>query len=362
MGKPSGKDRDMIGSLSIENFKGIRRVVLNDMTRLCLISGKNNIGKSSLLEAVFLLMDHSSNDSFAKLNGFRGVYSGETASLWDSLFHNLEPDSQIRLSVVEDSLPSTLTYCRDSTYVPVSNSSVPEDVLAQFRSAMRGSYSMKFHYKAGEYEENGHFSMASGSILRQMTTSLPGNEFMPMRPTRFLASSLARSLEGVADGIGRMELSGRKSVIVDILRELDSSIEDIVTVSLQGITQLHVRSLGKWIPIQFAGDGVLRLLQICLAVLEHENGLVLIDEIEAGFHYSAYGPLWKALETLTSQTGCQVLATTHSYEMIQAARNHVADEGCFSYYRLGKAANGIAAYRFNQSMLGSALDSEMEVR
>ena len=352
----------MIHSLSIDHFRGIQRVDLNEMTRLCLISGKNNVGKSSLLEAVFLLMDHSSNDSFAKLNGFRGVYSGEISNLWDSLFCNVDPDSQIRISIVEGSQQFTLSYGKDFDYVPVSNSSVPEDVLAQFRSATRSSYSMKFHFATDGYEENGYYSMASGNILRQMATSLPGNEFMLMKPTRFLASALPRSLEGVADGIGRLELSGKKSLIIDILRELDPSIDDIVTISSHGVTQLHVRSLGKWIPIHFAGDGVLRLLQICLAVLEHENGLVLIDEIEIGFHYSAYGPLWKSLEALSSQTGCQVLATTHSYEMIQAARDHVADAECFSYYRLGKVADGVGAYRFSQSMLSDALDSEMEVR
>ena len=69
----------MIRNLSIESFRGFESIDISDMNRITLISGRNNVGKSSILEALFLIMDHSSSDSFGKINGFRGSVTGGRA-------------------------------------------------------------------------------------------------------------------------------------------------------------------------------------------------------------------------------------------------------------------------------------------
>ncbi len=52
----------MIKHLEINNFRGIDHIELDGMGRLNIISGKKNVGKSTILESLFLLMDHTSND------------------------------------------------------------------------------------------------------------------------------------------------------------------------------------------------------------------------------------------------------------------------------------------------------------
>jgi len=169
-------------------------------------------------------------------------------------------------------------------------------------------------------------------------------------------------MEGIADGIGRLELTDKKQDVISVLQDLDPTIEDIVTISRQGVSQLHVRCDRGWIPLQYAGDGVIRLLQICLALTERPGGLVLVDEIETGLHYSVYGLLWKAIDKLSLQTDSQIIATTHSYELIAAIQDNIDAVEDFSYYRLGKNGSETSAHRFSYAMLDSALNSEMEVR
>lgn len=70
--KKGDKMTDMLSNLNIENFRGIQELNISDMRRLVLLSGNNNVGKSSVLEAVFLMMDHLSPDSFNRMNSFRG--------------------------------------------------------------------------------------------------------------------------------------------------------------------------------------------------------------------------------------------------------------------------------------------------
>lgn len=61
----------MIKTVKIKNFKQFKEFEINGLSLVNLISGKKNVGKSSLLEAIFLLIDHSDPDVFIKLNRFR---------------------------------------------------------------------------------------------------------------------------------------------------------------------------------------------------------------------------------------------------------------------------------------------------
>jgi AAA15 family ATPase/GTPase len=160
-----------------------------------------------------------------------------------------------------------------------------------------------------------------------------------------------------------LELQDKKSVIIKVLQELDPDITDILTLSIEGMTQLYLRVKGQLIPLQFAGDGVAKILNICLAIMEKKNGLVLIDELETGFHFSMYSKIWKMIDRLSQESNCQVIATTHSYENIIGAMEGLKDyPEDFSFYRLGYDKNGLKSFRFSYDLLKSALRSDMEVR
>ena len=353
----------MIFFVTIENFRALNRIELNDLKRVNLISGRNNIGKSTLLEALFLYMDHSSSDSFGKLNSFRGIIGTGVEGLWEPLFHQMNPDTPICISVVDDENKGILRYMRDNNYIPSNINGISEDVLATFRIDTKKAYSLRYTYEDGDYSEEGHFSLNGTSILRDIKTSLPGNELKMMKPTQFQNTFFIRvKANALANEIGNIELAGKKNILIQALQEMDSAIEDIVTLSLKGITQLYIRVSGKLMPLQYAGDGITQLLSICLSIMNQKNGLVLIDELENGLHYSMYSKLWKIIENITRQANCQVIATTHSYELISAVRDGISDTNDFSYYRIGTRADGASAYRYDYSMLDSALESEMEVR
>ena len=49
----------MIQSLKIQNFKNLSGLNIPKLSRINLISGKNNVGKSSLLEAIGVYVDDS---------------------------------------------------------------------------------------------------------------------------------------------------------------------------------------------------------------------------------------------------------------------------------------------------------------
>jgi len=352
----------MIRNISIENFRGFESLDISDMNRITLISGRNNVGKSSILEALFLMMDHSSSDAFAKISGFRGSMTGGAASLWNPLFYQLDTDREIRICLKDDQHSSCLRYRKDTDYLPFSANGIPEDVVAAFRLVTKNSYALLYFYDDADYHEEGHFFLNGTSALREIKSSLPGNELKILPTTRWLNTTVTRLSDTVLNDIGNLELKGKKGDVVKILQELDPAIEDIITISIQGVSQLYLKVAGKHIPIQYAGDGVMKLLQVCIAAMEMKDGILLIDEIETGLHYSMYGKLWAILDTISVGSNCQIIATTHSYELISAVKENISNKSDFVYYRIGHGKQGHMAYRYDLDMLGSALEAEMEVR
>ncbi len=104
------------------------------------------------------------------------------------------------------------------------------------------------------------------------------------------------------------------------------------------------------------------LLTICLGITALSNGILLIDGLESGFHYSMYGRLWEILDLLPRQSDCQIVATTQSIELIQSAAEFHLDPEDLCYFRLGYGRDGYYAYRFDASSLSGALNSDLEVR
>lgn len=354
----------MITCLRIENFRRFKNLTIDSLKRMTLISGKNNVGKTTVLEALFLLMDHTSQQSFLKLNSFRGTGNFGEESLWKPLFTDMDINSNIRISIEEDNenKKTDLVYKKDTEYLPISQVGVPDVVVTQLRSATRYAYSLAFQFHSAGYHEEGHFSTDGRNVLSDVKTNFGKNEIKRLSPTQYISSSIMRTQIDTAGSIGKMELANKKHDIVTILKQLDSSINDITTVSLHGIPQLYINMDGQLFPLQYAGDGVVKLLNIVLAIMEMENGIVLIDELETGFHYTAYERLWKIIDDVSKVTNCQIIATTHSYELIDAVVNGIERKDDFSYYRLGRSREGTAAYHYNYLELANALYSNMEVR
>jgi AAA15 family ATPase/GTPase len=113
------------------------------------------------------------------------------------------------------------------------------------------------------------------------------------------------------------------------------------------------------------GDGMNKLLSITLTMLTNPGSILLLDEVENGFHHSFHEKFWKLLLKLSAETDCQIFATTHSYECISGAIDAATDNpngGALSYVRLGLKGGKIVPHVFSKDLLAHALKSEMEVR
>ena len=358
---------NMLRNLNIENFRGIQKLRIKDMRRLVLFSGNNNVGKSSVLEAVFFMMDHLSPDSFNRMNGFRGLnIPTNGVSLWEPLFYRMNPDNTIRIQATRGEDTLTLSYSKDENYIPAQNGGIPKNVAGSFQSSAKRNYTLRFDFMvegSTDYTETGHFTTSDSGTLREVYDDNGEKQFMQLTYTSFVNNSFVRTDRAILDRMGKAELNGEKEKIIGFLKHIDPSISDIVTLSVSGIPQLYIKTNKKLLPVQFSGDGINKLLYIVLSIMDAKDGILLVDEIDTGFHYSMYKHLWKIVADVSRDYNCQVIATTHSYEniigAIEGAKEYPED---FSYYRLGYDKEGLKSFRSSYDLLKSALRSDMEVR
>lgn len=356
----------MIKNLSFANFRGLKALDLTNLEQVTLISGKNNAGKSSILEGIFLLIDHLAPESFTKINRFRNLpLTSDHSTLWEPVFNNLNTDIPVTISMDLDGVPHEVKYIKDRDFIPTEVGGTPQDMWNQFVSSAKSSYSLKFIFSADEYREEGHFVVSASGMLRHFKTNQTNNEVRPCPFVQFINTSILNNDQVIIEWFGKLELQGQKSKIVDVLKILDDSITDISTIALKGQIQLYAKMHDKLLPLKLAGDGLNRLLFLVLAIVANPHSIILIDEIESGFHYSMYPKLWQVIASAARDNDCQIIATTHSYECIDGAIEGIENVNMinsFCFYRIEGNENTNKSFRYSGTLLRYAVDASLEVR
>ena len=244
---------------------------------------------------------------------------------------------------------------------------VPIEIKQMLTSEPTGqskASTLLFEFSEGQnYEEVGHFLIRANNVYKN-TTSAP-KTILRMPFTQYISPRMGNDVAQVSEWFGKLELSDKKNLVVQAMQEFDSSIVDVSTIVSNGFAQLYAKVNNKLLPLKILGDGTNRLLLMQLAILAKPNGIILIDEIENGFHYSVLPTLWKTLFSAAKLANCQIIATTHSYECIQNAIDYAtrnSEEDRFGFVRLEKRNEDVCAKPFSINALDYAVKSEIEVR
>jgi hypothetical protein len=118
------------------------------------------------------------------------------------------------------------------------------------------------------------------------------------------------------------------------------------------------------IPLRSMGEGMNRLFGIALALVNAKDGMLLVDEVESGLHYSALPDMWQLIFRIASRLNVQVFATTHSWDCIEAfqkaAMEDQQEEGLL--IRLHEQNGTTIPTLFDERKLGIATRDDIEVR
>lgn len=346
----------MIHNLSIRNFRCLQDFNLKRTTNINIISSKNNIGKTTLLEGIFLLFGFNNPDIFLKINSIRGTFitSSSPDIAWEHFFYLKNIENKISISSNIDNIDISIQFEKDETFT-LQQSVIP--IKEELRPIQDG-YPLKITFCYGNEAYIGHIMPLKNNLITTWSNILPKDR-LPI--VQYLGPNGGHP-EKIVSRFGRLEKAGKKGELIKIFQMLDKDLEDITTI-FEEAPRLYAKKHGvPLLPLSVMGNGLCKLMEIVCVMLDRPNSIILIDEIETGFHYKFLSNLWEIIEKVSIENNIQVFATTHSFECIQAASDAIENKNNIIYVRIGKNKNGIKPFIFDGKELEFSIDHNMEIR
>ncbi len=372
----------MLGTLKLDRFRGFDVYELTNLTRINLLVGKNNCGKTSILEAIHLLVSGSDPLVLARLANRKGVVNDTDAALgqgWEpdiSHFfsgHRVAPGAGFRLSSGDGngrygqvSVMVEQATLKDRVQSPVFDDDSNQVLPLVLRIAPQIKGRMFDNLPDIPITEDGTLLIPTGVRFRR-----PWSEILPVRPSvRFVAPD-SLDPDHTRTMWDRVLMEGRESEVIEALQILDADLESIHFLTSAGSggrsgragVLLGFRGSGRRAPFGSYGDGMRRLLALSISLIRTANGFLLVDGIDTGLHWTIMEDMWRLVVEAARKSSVQVFATTHSYDCIRGLASLVRSRPEFardvSIQKIGALDRAVS---LDAEQILVAVDQDIEVR
>ena len=353
-------DHGILRTVRIRNFRVFRELSIENLNRINLVTGRNNSGKTSLLEALFLLAGAGNPHLALNANVVRGMnlINGRPEAIhetfWKPMFFSLNTGQHVEIEGSHSSYGPLILH------VSLERQNVLELPLDTSLSAKNDSKEpallLSFRVGSSRSGVEGRIRVGSQSMqIDQPDVTIP----FPA----VILSSQASNLQEDARRLGQLRQRKRGEFILDALRIIEPKLSSIEDNSSSGVSMIWGDiGLPELVPLAAMGDGMTRIARLVLAISAAPGGLVLVDDVETGLHHSVLGEVWKTVDAAAAQFNTQVVATTHSLECARAAGNALADGGKFMLHRLEATSTGNRCVTYNDEDIKAAIHHDFEIR
>jgi hypothetical protein len=376
------RSRLKIPALSVQGFRSIRTISLSQLGRVNLITGRNNSGKSSLLEALRILATDGSPATLATILHYREEDLGEGEEggrAWDS--EGLAQVSSLfsgfpKLSEIREPILITTTTGERGLHLSITLGWFSEQ---RDPDGMRRLVAQQAElFSPGETMPALVVEIGGGGTKR----ILPLDYFRRFRsrayrpdlpeeqrtPCVFLSPFSAEHTSSLGPLWDKIALSEREKDVVEALRIIAPEIEAVSMVGgestrLPRTAIVKARGFSRPMPLKSFGDGLNRLFGIALSLVNAKDGLLLIDEVENGMHHAIQAEVWDAVFRVAAQLNVQVFASTHSWDCIEAFQQAAArtpEDGVL--VRLTRKGDQVLPTVFREDELSIATRDHIELR
>lgn len=368
----------MFRDLEIQRFRLFEDLRIERLSRINLFGGRNNSGKTTLLEALFLLSGVGEPELLDRILGFRGIhpalspFESVVETHWLPLFSGFETEGPISIrGETSDfgSLVLTIGIERRGsvevrTVLPGANGGAfGQSDSAGLEPTVADSRSLGL-----AWEQKGR-----QPVKGRITSSAKGLQFeAPLESppfVAFLVTHRTRSLQMDASRLGGLRTRKMGGRLTEALRVIEPRLQGVEDSVAGGIPMIWGDiGLPRLLPLAAMGEGLATMTSLLLNMSEAENGVVLVDEIEHGLHHSVLKDLWRVVDRASREFNTQVIATTHSYECLAAAQEVFGEAGDsngedFLFQRLERTREGgMRSMLIELDRLATAIRHGMEVR
>jgi predicted ATPase len=367
----------LLDSLEIQEFRAYSHLLIEHLGRVNLIVGKNNVGKSTFLEALWLYTQRARPSVLVEL-----LRSRDELSRSPRLSEEGTSDSKESIWDIKHLFYGHADLREAYKSISIGPVNTPDQTL-----------SLSIRWYISEPDDEGSIQRrpiddpskrpdAEPFIVTQIGSRIPRLYRLDRVMDRRYGPGLSSDIEIIscrfirANGLSTEEiaqlwdsvaLTDWEETVIDALHIIAPEVRRISFLGSQvrhRIPVVRVQGLAEPVSLRSMGEGMNRLLGVVLALVNARNGILLIDEIESGLHYTVQMDIWRLIFGIAHQLNVQVFATTHSWDCIEAfqkaAVEDVKDEGLL--IRLENKDFGIGVTFFSERQLSIATREQIEVR
>ena len=337
----------MLQSIHLQGFKGFKDTEVGPLRKVNLILGGQNVGKTSLLEAVYL----GASEPHQVLN-------------LPSVFRLAEGhDGQRFLDMTLKDVDAgiALEFGLEKLLVNEGDGSERAKLITEFNAPHKIDPGNAGVWAFGSLQLNRR--LESGWLLSLVDGVAGGIKALTQTPLA-LTVNLPTQAEAV-QLLDRVVLKRKKRTLLEALRRVEPRLEDLHSLSPDGEQRVYLEldGLPNAVPLPQLGHGFSRLLSLYCSLLVTDAKLALVDEVENGIHYASLPILFKGVHDMATAQGVQTLMTTHSWDAIRAACEVFADTPeLFQVIRLERANDNIKAVCIDGERMLRLMAQDMEVR
>lgn len=363
----------MLQSVHIRNFRGLKDLEIEGLGRINLFAGRNNSGKTALLEALSLLAGAGwpnlafhrpvarGADVLAEVESAPGSEVSAAMvreSLWKPMFYGLDLSGRIEVEAQHSKLGNLsliVDFARKKN-VEIAIGNLGGKSVAQLQDTLG------FVYTSGETGEvTSQAFMDDKSQPQAVYTGDTGTDLNLPFPSAHVSSRGLGHLQD-AKNLGEVRRRKQGDLVLEALRIFETRLDSIEENSSSGVPMIWGDiGFDELVPLSALGEGLNRAARLFIALVRIQGGIVMVDEIENGFHHSVVRRVWEAIDQMSRNLGVQVFATTHSYECVESAHSALGDEG-FVLHRVESKESGNRCVTYTPEALRGALRHNLEVR
>lgn len=328
-------NEDFITEIEIKNFKCFENFKANGFKRVNLIVGKNNVGKTALMEACWIYEQNKNSRSL--IEAFVNMVN--TLTLIKEFRHLLNDDHH--------DLPFAFSLLKKFNRLLIKSNNKWVKLNIETNN-------LEVKVSINDFEIDA--SLTNSHLFEEMLSDKKNFS------TNFIAScqidnDLMISLYDL------IKEHRKKERLNQYINEFDPNILEFEII--KNLPKVFLASRQQFEEIAELGHGLKRYVAIISALLVCQESCLFLDEIENGIHYTQLDRLWQIILTLAEELNCQVFATTHSKECLESFYN-VSKKMAYkniSIFKMTQLKNGqISASVYDYELLENSLEQNHEVR
>lgn len=344
----------MLNSLVIKNFRMLEDFKVEKLGRVNLIVGKNNSGKSTVLEALRIYAGANLPLLKSIADSHDEIFEQQTASRFS--YKDLFTDRKLP-DYSADSIDDYYYSDTEEEEIYIGDTEKEGVYIwptCDINFISRSDYGQMMHEKSPHLEYYDDLDLQTPRMAYGFI------------PTKFI------EIEELESEWNAINLTDDEDKVIEALQLIDKNVKRLAFDGNKEKRWVKVKlsDLEKPVPLKSLGDGMLRILQIAIKLVSAQGGFLLIDEFENGLHYSVQEKVWGLLFEMAEKLDVQIFATTHSWDCIEsfatvALQQKPENEGLI--FRMGKSVRKsnegqVIATIFSGEELKYITQSNMEIR